>query len=204
MDVDPLHCDATSTVTPPPELLTFSDLEYFLSARRIWPFLLLRARLLDFICTPESVISYELDILEYFPISHTPCISGITSNSYWSSTIINSSHKLRGPNMCTLYQRIWPPQYGKCLLDSSLTRIVDLLARWDQRQGWIVGRELAHLLFSPSRSTVIPHPRSSFIDGWFIEIAGFNLTIVKFDISEPRAPRFLDPGHVDLHITPWP
>jgi hypothetical protein len=66
--VDPSHCDPTTTVVPPPEILTYFDLEYFLSARKIRPFLLLWARLLDFICTPENAISYELGLLEDFAI----------------------------------------------------------------------------------------------------------------------------------------
>jgi hypothetical protein len=132
MVVDPWHCDPMTTVAPPPELLTYSDLEYFLSARRIRPLLLLRARLLDFVCTPENAISSELDLLEYFSIPHAPCISGIASNSDRRSTMIDGSQKLWGPNMRTLYQRVRPPQSGKCSLDSSLTGIVDLPAHRDQ------------------------------------------------------------------------
>jgi hypothetical protein len=112
--VDPLHCDPMTTVAPPPELLTCSDLEYFLSARRIRPFLLLRARLLDFVCAPESTISSELDLLEYFTIPCAPCISGIVSNSDRRSMMIDGSQKLWGPNMRALYQRVQPPQSGKC------------------------------------------------------------------------------------------
>jgi hypothetical protein len=132
MVVDPLHCDPTTTVAPPPELLTYSDLEYFLSARRIRPLLLLRARLLDFVCAPKSAISFELDLLEYFSIPRAPCVSGITSNSDRRSMEIDGSQKLWDPNMRALYQRVRPLQSGKCLLDSSLTRIVDLPAHRDQ------------------------------------------------------------------------
>jgi hypothetical protein len=64
--VEPLRCDPMTIVAPPPRLLTYSDLEGFLSAQRIRPFLLLRARLLDFICAPESTISSELDLFEGF------------------------------------------------------------------------------------------------------------------------------------------
>jgi hypothetical protein len=106
MVVDPRHCDPTSIFTPSPEILTYFDLEYFLSARRIRPFLLLRACLLDFICTPESTISFELDLLEDFVTPHAPCISGIASKSDRRSTMIDGSQKLQGPNMCALYQRI--------------------------------------------------------------------------------------------------
>jgi hypothetical protein len=70
--VNPWHCDPTTIFSPPPEILTYSDLEYFISARRIRPFLLLRAHLLDFVCIPENSISFELDLLEYFSILYTP------------------------------------------------------------------------------------------------------------------------------------
>jgi hypothetical protein len=130
--VDPWCCDPTTTVAPPPELLTYSDLEDFLSARRIRPLLLLWACLLDFVCTPENAISFELDLLEYFTIPRAPCVSGIASNSDRRSMTINGSQKLWGPNMRGLYQRVQPPQSGKCSLDSSLTRIVDLPAHRDQ------------------------------------------------------------------------
>jgi hypothetical protein len=106
MVVDPWHCDPMTTVAPPPDFLTYSNLEDFLSARRIRPLLLLRACLLDFICTLENAISSELDLLEYFSIPQAPCISGIASNSDRRSTMIDSSQKLRGPNMRTLYQRV--------------------------------------------------------------------------------------------------
>jgi hypothetical protein len=66
MVVEPLCCDLMTHVTPPPRLLTYSDLEGFLSAQRIQPFLLLWARLLDFVCAPESAISSELDLFEGF------------------------------------------------------------------------------------------------------------------------------------------
>jgi hypothetical protein len=64
--VEPLRCDPTTTVVPPLRLLTYSDLEGFLSAQRIRPFLFLRARLLDFVYAPESAISSELDLFEGF------------------------------------------------------------------------------------------------------------------------------------------
>jgi hypothetical protein len=103
---DPWRCDPMTTFTPPPEFLTYSDLEDFLSGRRIRTLLLLQARLLDFICTLENTISSELNILEYFTVPGAPCILGITSNSDRSSTTIDGSQKLRGPNMRTLYQRV--------------------------------------------------------------------------------------------------
>jgi hypothetical protein len=127
--VDSLHCNSMAFVTPPPKLLTYSDLEDFLSAQRVRPFLLLRARLLDFISTPKSAISSELYLLEYFSVTHVSCVSGITSNSDQRLMVIDGSQKLQGPNMCAIYQRVRPPQYGKCSLNSSLTRIVDLPAR---------------------------------------------------------------------------
>jgi hypothetical protein len=106
MTVDPLHYDPMATFSPPPELLTCSDLEYFLSAQRIRPFLLLRAHLLDFFCAPESTISFELDLLEDFTILQAPCISRITSNLDQRSMVIDGSQKLWGPNMRDLYQRV--------------------------------------------------------------------------------------------------
>jgi hypothetical protein len=135
MNVDPWHCDPMTTITPPPELLSYFDLEDFLSARRIRPLLLIQAHLMDFVCTPGNTISFDFDILEYFTIPRVPCISGITSNSYRRSMTINGSHKLWGPNMRTLYQSIRPPHSGKFFLDSTLTWIVNLPAHRDQRQG---------------------------------------------------------------------
>jgi hypothetical protein len=49
--------------------------------------------------------------------------------------MINGSQELRGPNMRVLYQGVRPVQYGKCLLDSSLTMIFDPPTCQDQRQG---------------------------------------------------------------------
>jgi hypothetical protein len=69
--VEPLRCDPTTIVAPPPRLMTYSKLEGFLSAQRIRPLLLLWAHLLDFVCTTESVISFELDLFEGFHLSHT-------------------------------------------------------------------------------------------------------------------------------------
>jgi hypothetical protein len=77
-------------------------------------------------------ISFELDPLEYFSIPCAPCISGIVSNADQSSTMIDSSQKLRGPNMRAIYQRVRPPQSRKCSLESSLNIIIDLLAHRDQ------------------------------------------------------------------------
>jgi hypothetical protein len=129
MILDSLHCNSMASITPPPELLTYSDLEDFLSAQRVQPLLLLRVRLLDFVCTPKSAISSELYLLEYFSVTHVSCVSGITSNSDRRSMVTDGSQKLQGPNMCAIYQRVRPPQSGKCSLDSSLTRIIDLPAR---------------------------------------------------------------------------
>jgi hypothetical protein len=114
---------------------------------------------------------------------------------------VDDSNKWWGPNLCALYQRVQPLQSGKCSLDTSLTGIIDPPSHLDQWQWLTTGRELACPLFSPFHSVVIPHPRSPFIDQRFIKIAGFNLTIVQFDILELRALRLLDLGHVDLHIT---
>jgi hypothetical protein len=66
MTVDPLRCDPMTTLAPPPRLLTYSNLEGFLSAKRIRPLLLLWAHLLDFFCAPEIAISSELDLFEGF------------------------------------------------------------------------------------------------------------------------------------------
>jgi hypothetical protein len=112
--IGPLRCDPTTTVAPPPELLISFDLEYFLSVQRPRPLLLLWVRLLDFVYTPESDISSEMDPLEDFSFPHTPCVSGISSISDQRSTKIDGSQKLWGPNMHTLYQRVRPPQSGKC------------------------------------------------------------------------------------------
>jgi hypothetical protein len=60
--VKPLRCDPTTIVAPPPRLLTYSNLQGFLSAQRIRPFLLLQTHLSDFVYAPESTISSELDI----------------------------------------------------------------------------------------------------------------------------------------------
>jgi len=49
----PLCCDPMDVVSPPPELLISSDLEYFLSVQRFQTFLLLRVHLLDPNCTIE-------------------------------------------------------------------------------------------------------------------------------------------------------
>jgi hypothetical protein len=122
-------------LTPPSLLLLSflisSNLEDFLSVQRPRPLLLLRVRLLDFVCMPESAISSELDPLEDFAFPHIPCVSGISSNSDRRSTTIDGSQKLRGSNMRALYQRVRPPQFGKCSLNLVLTGGVDLLARRD-------------------------------------------------------------------------
>jgi hypothetical protein len=110
--IDPWHCDRTTTVAPLPEILTHSDLEYFLSARRIRPLLLLRARLLDFVCTPENTISFELDILEDFTVPRSPCILGIhvklrskVNDDRWFIEIVGPQHAYSLPESST--STIW-------------------------------------------------------------------------------------------------
>jgi hypothetical protein len=72
--IGPLCCDPMITAAPPPELLTYSDLDDFLRVQRPQPFPLLWVHLLDFICTPESVISSEHDLFDDFDFPHTPYV----------------------------------------------------------------------------------------------------------------------------------
>jgi hypothetical protein len=117
----------------PLSFLISSDLEDFLSFQKPRPLLLLRVCLLDFVYTPESDISFDIDPLEYFSFPHIPCVSGISSNLEQRSMMINGSHKLWGSRMCALYQRVRPMQFGKCSLNLVLTGVIYLLARRDQR-----------------------------------------------------------------------
>ena len=133
--VEPLRCDPMITVAPPPRILTYSDLEGFLSAQRIRTLLLLRSISWILSMLVKALYLLSLISLKVFSIPRAPCISGVVSNSDRRSTTIDGSQKLRGPNMHTLYQRVRPLQFGKCSLYSSLIETVDLLACRDQRQG---------------------------------------------------------------------